>query len=299
MQLERLAAQRQLYSLAKKVLIIKCLLTIPVLFALSIITFLIPAFKIWYAFYGICLVLINAIILNPYEISLKRQAAAIQELFDCDVLHLPWPKWKLNDRPDPELIEREKTNYLNENHTFSAFQDWYPKQIEQLPHPLARLLCQRINLKYDADLRRHYTTRLLIIFTIVGIGISFVGILNGLTIETFILTVLAPLLPLLIWGMEEYTKNSRAADHLEKLKGLSEQLWNSCVKSSISKEHMDRESRELQNEILNCRNNNPLVFDWIYNQMKNSQQNQMNKSTAFFVSEAIKNLKDDEIRAYD
>lgn len=293
-QLERLAAQRQLYSSAKKILLFKCLLTIPILIILSIVTFAFPTFKIWYAFYGICLVLINAAILNPFEISLKREAAAIQELFDCDVLQLPWPKWKLNARPDPELIHGEVTNYIKKYKNFSALQNWYPKQIEILPHPFARLLCQRINLKYDANLRRHYSTRLLILFTFVGIGIAFLGILNGLTIETFILAVLAPLLPLIIWGIEEYTKNSRAADHLESLKCLSEQLWYECIKSPITKEQFDIESRDLQNEIFDCRKNNPLVFDWIFNCLKESQEDQMNKSTDFFVSEAIGSLKPEE-----
>lgn len=299
LQLQRLAAQRQLYTSAKTALISKCILTIPVLFTLAIITFFFPTFKIWYAFYGICLLLINAVLLDPYEISLKRQAAAIQELFDCDVLHLSWPQWKLNAKPDPELIQRETTKYLNEFKDFSALQNWYPKQVEQLPLPLARLLCQRINLKYDTELRRYYTTRLLTIFTLVGIGIAFIGILNGLTIDTFILGILIPLSPLMIWGIDEYAKNSRAADHLEILKKLSEQLWNSGIKSPLTKEQLECESRDLQNEIFECRKNNPLVFDWLYNRLKESQEDQMNSSTDYFISEAIKNLKTDEIHAYD
>jgi len=299
LQLERLAAQRQLYTSAKNVMQIKFFLTIPILILLSIITFLVPTLKIWYAFYGIFLVLINAAILNPFEISLKKQAATIQELFDCEMFQLPWPKWKLNEKPDPELIQKEVTNYIKKNHDFSALQDWYPKQIEKLPHSFARLLCQRINLKYDADLRRHYTTRLLILFILVGIIIVSLGIFSGLTIETFILAMLAPLLPLIIWGMDEYSKNIHAADHLENLKRLSEQLWNLSISSSISREQFDRESRDLQNEIFDCRKNNPLIFDWIYNRMKDPQQDQMYKSADFFVSEAIKSLKEDEVLPHD
>ncbi|HOB58900.1 MAG TPA: S-4TM family putative pore-forming effector [Methanoregulaceae archaeon] len=299
LQLQRLAAQRQLYSSAKNVKKIKCILTIPVLSILSIITFFVSDFKIWFAFYGICLVLLNSVLLNPLGNSLQSQAAIIQELFDCEVLHLQWPKWKLTERPDPELIQKESAIYLKKNQDFSALQNWYPIQIGRIPLPLARIICQRVNLKYDADLRRNYITKLLLLFIFVGIFIAALAILGGLNVETFVLVMLTPLLPLIIWGIEEYTKNIHAADHLEKLKSLSEQLWNSSIKSPIPIEQFEMESRDLQNEIFEFRKNNPLVFDWIYTLLKQSQQNQMNESTDFFVSEAINNLISAQIDAYD
>lgn len=46
------------------------------------------------------------------------------------------------------------------------------------------------------------------------------------------------------------------------------------------------ESRELQDEIYDCRCKNPLIFDWIYDRLKRDHEVQMNIGAEALVAEA-------------
>lgn len=85
---------------------------------------------------------------------------------------------------------------------------------------------------------------------------------GGLTLEKVILVVLAPLLPIWSVGLRQYSEQKEAADSGFRLKESAEELWETAVASNNGLS--ERESRELQDSILDHRMRSPLIFDWFY-----------------------------------
>lgn len=53
----------------------------------------------------------------------------------------------------------------------SILKDWYPKEVAALALPLARLVCQRANCWWDANLRRKYANWLLAILIVTFVAV--------------------------------------------------------------------------------------------------------------------------------
>ena len=87
-QLERLAAQREIYSFAKKLYLLQIILTVILPIFLFIISSLWVNLIIYSALYSILITVIDNIFIQPIIKKQKIKAAKIKELFDCDVLDI-------------------------------------------------------------------------------------------------------------------------------------------------------------------------------------------------------------------
>lgn len=287
-QLDRLAAQRYLYAKAKKILGFQLTLTVPIIVILSILVAVCPNLKIWAALYAIFVSILDAAVLDSIQKSIRQEAAKIQELFDCDVLHLEWPTWKIVNPPDAELIHEVISKYKHNDFSYDALLDWYPKAVGELPLHIARIVCQRSNLRFDMSLRRRYSTWIIIAFFIFGVSVSLIGVIGGMTMEKFLLTVMAPILPALLWGIREYKRQMAAVETLNHLKNYTESLWTNVTRSSLPAEQAETKSRHLQDGIFEHRRNSPLIFDWVYELLRSAHEEQMQKGAEELAEEALK-----------
>lgn len=290
-QLERLAAQRYLYSKAKFVLSIQLLLTVPITIIWSIIVAVFPEFKIWSAFYGLTISLLDASVFSSFQKSLRQQAAKIQELFDCEVLHLEWHSLKVGSRPDAESINELSHKFKHTAPDFVTLKNWYPQVVGQLPLYLARLVCQRSNCWWDSKLRRRLSRLIIALLFSVAILVFAIGLFGGITLEKFVLAIFAPIFPVFLWGIREYKTQREAADTLDRLKSHIENLWENAIKNNSTSLQIQQEARNLQDEIYERRRNNPLIFDWIYKRLRSKYEEQMNKGADELVKEALQRVK--------
>jgi hypothetical protein len=289
-QLTRLAAQRYLYSKAKQISIAQILLIIPIAIAWSLVIALFPNLKVWAAFYGLSIAIIDAAFIDNFQKSLKIQAAKIQELFDCDVLHLDWHSLKIGSKPNAESVNELSNKFKSNDPGFATLKNWYPQVVEHLPLYMARLICQRANCWWDSNLRRRYCFLSAFILILASISVFIIGLVGGMNMEKFILAVLAPLSPAILLGIREYKKQNDAAARLDELKNYVEELWAKALRDEITPEQIERESRDLQDIIYDCRSNNPLIYDRIYRYLFNAQEEQMNKGAEELVEEYQKSL---------
>src|ERR1035441_3331045 len=88
-QLQRLAAQRQLYSTAKRIFGIQLVLGGPVAIGWSLLVVVLPELTGLAAVWGALVSFSDVLWLTPWQKRLRERAARIQEAFDCDVLQLP------------------------------------------------------------------------------------------------------------------------------------------------------------------------------------------------------------------
>ncbi len=289
-QLDRLAAQRQLYSDAKRVQAIQIILVIPAVVIWAILVARYPGLQVYAASWGIGLALLDVLVFARVQRYFKERAAKIQELFDCDVLRLEWSVLKAGRRPDAETILEASSRYGNLNNSDATLQDWYPREVGKLPIHLARIICQRINCWWDAQLRQRYAVWVLTVGMLLGICVLLVGLIGGLTLEKFVLAVLAPLLPAAVLGIRQIDENLERAKVAYRLKQYSEDLWEKAISGGEAPEELAAKSRNLQDAIYDNRRFSPLIFDWIYQRLRTRQEEQANKGAKDLVEQAQKAL---------
>lgn len=287
-QLQRLAAQRQIYSDAKSIQNFIIILSVPVAIAWSILVVIFPKLQVYANFWGLTVAILSLSVLTPLQASLQEKAAKVQQLFDCDVLQLDWLKMYTGNPPNPEIIIDASKKYLQKNKDYSNLQDWYPVSVSPLSIQQARLICQRANIWWDAQLKRRYARWVMIILVSITVIIGLVGLMGSLTLERIILAIVAPLTPTFIFGLRQYIEHNEAATRLDHLRENSEALWQQVVNNRISPQDLERESYNLQTKIYENRRRSPLVFDWLYSRLKQEDEEQMNKGSEALIQELNK-----------
>ncbi len=288
-QLERLAAQRYLYSRAKSVMGIQLALDLLSPLVLATIVAFTPSFDAFAAFIGVC-VGATDLLLESYESSHKRRAADIQEIFDCDVLELECHDLQVRRRPITEIIMEAARDYKRIDPYYSHLKDWYPPIVAKIPLYLARLVCQRINCWWDSQLRRRYVGLVVIVLLVLCTSVFAIGLINGLAVAKLFLAIIFPLLPTFIWAYREIKGQTEAANEKDDLRKYAEELWEDAMHKRLSIEEINKKSRDLQNEIYYNRRSNPFILDWFYRRLRRKNEEFMNRGAEELVNEALQSL---------
>jgi hypothetical protein len=288
-QIERLAAQRRLYSIAKRIFAFQLVLGGPVAIAWAVVVLLVPDFKGVAAAWGILVSLSDLAWLTPWQKRLRERAARVQESFDCDVLELPWNDIKAGKTPEPELVKEQADKYAIIQSKYPPLSNWYAPIVSELPLEVGRVICQRANCWWDSTQRRRYAASVIGVISVVTVLMVAVAFARGLTVDKFILAVVAPLSPALILAYRQYTEQMEAATRLDKLKEHAERLWaDSCNRTARAT--LTNRSRALQDEIFENRKRSPLVFDWIFRKLRKDYDAQMNHGAQELAEQAKKRL---------
>ncbi len=289
-QLEKLGAFSQLYLQAKRLLGINMILSVPLALGWSIVVAILPSLRSYAALWGIAVTLLGLLVLTPGQKDLQKQAAKIQQLFDCELFQMDWQDFNISRSPSPEVIFSANAKYLKRDPSYAQMKDWYPVAVGQLPLHLARLVCQRTNCWWDADLRRKYSGWILAILSILATLILLIGLIGGLTLENFFLVVAAPLAPALILGITQHRENMQAASNLDRLREKAEEIWSRALSNHETPQALYGYSIQLQDKIFENRSNSPMIFNWFYKRLRDEKQDSMNKGAETLVAEAMKNL---------
>lgn len=288
-QLKRLAAQRQLYSDAK---VIHTVQTVINIFGPPILAGLVEYFAmrpVYAACCGIIVTFLNILWLTPWQQSLKKKASGIQELFDCDVLELDWREIIAGHRLEVETIEKYALKHKRKDPNYFKLKNWYPESVGKLPLHLGRIICQRSNCWWGVQLRRHYAKLVICVLVILFVFALFFAIKGDFILEKFILTVVVPLIPAFVLGIQQYQEHTKSATRLDKLRKYAEKLLDKDLEGTIPEE-LIHASRDLQNEICNHRGTSPSIFDWLYNLRRKKDEELMNKATDELVNRVLESL---------
>ena len=282
--LQRLSAQSYLYSRAKLLSGIQAALAgaTPVLGVVAIQ--LCTGAQPWASLAGIVVTLFNRIFLDPWHDGFRKVAARIHEDFDCRVLNIPWNEALLGQRPAIEKIYEAAARARVASE--AQLKNWYPPAVADLPEHKARVVCQRANCWWDGKLRRHYRCKILIVLGLISLIVFLMCFRIGMNLQDFVLSVAAPLLPFLLWGVCEARRQKEAADALDRLKDLAGGLWKEIVQGGMVEAKATGRSRELQNAIYLYRRINPYVFNGIYWKSREEYEEQMNVAAKHMVAKA-------------
>lgn len=279
-----LSASSDVYGRAKKVLALQICLTVGGAIVTSFLSAGWPGTKSWTVLYAVVVSLLDTFVLERVQAKCRKLGAQIQELFDIELFGLSWNGFAVGESPTTEEIVEHSNTFLERQPNASFLRDWYPADIGPLPLHYATLVCQRTNCWWDERLRRRYLWGIVATISVLATVLTAYGLARDLTFEKFLLTVLAPLWPALVWGMREAFKQHDAAVSAGKLRAQVEKLWERCLQSPLSTSDLSREVQLLQTEIFRGRSSRPLVFDWVHRLFRPRHQRLMQSGAAAMVA---------------
>lgn len=281
-----LAAQKEIYSYAKILAFAQTFVVVPtpILLSLGCLYFDIPTDQtnnifIIYTIVGSVI----EILLEFWIKQLKVDAASIQELFDVQTFGIHWNDALVPGRPDSGMIYRFFKKH-SKNNDLSILQNWYSPEIREAPSNIAVIICQRTNCTYDFILKKRYTIAVLITAVLVFLSLLIVSAYDDLSVRSFFIQVLAPLLPIFIWSIKRIAANREAIKSLHELKSLIERILQDSKLDSIIDESA---IRQIQDKIYSGRISSPMLPDWLFFMLRNDLESEMH----FTVKDKIKELK--------
>lgn len=276
--LDKLLAQRRLYSNAKKVnyLLIGITVLVPVIIAfLTNFTAIHVNDKNWiYGIYAV-LIIFTEKILEIYIDRCKKTAASIQEDFDTTIFPLPENELLNTTYVDYDVIRKYSKKDKQNAKTLDRVRNWYSNEIDIIPNNVAILFCQRMNICYDQHIKRKYNFLLITLSALTFSTLLILALSNGFSLVEFMLEVILPSMPIFIFTYKEFSTSLESVDNLQKLREIiEEKLGSISINDSIDVVEL----RKIQDRIYQNRILSPLIPDFIYRWLWSDLEDQMNYS---------------------
>lgn len=240
---------------------------------------ILPATAHYAAVGGIIIFLLDWALLEPQQKKLKLIGATLQEMFDCEVLALPWRE----QRVGPKLAVEDVERWASRHPSNVGLHNWYAAELVQLPLPFARVACQRSNARWNGDMRDRYARHLAVAAVLLASALLLSGILLGAALLT-VLEWGATLLPLPMWMLREATRQRTSADDSRRVATRADQLWQRLLAGEDAKA-LEGDVRELQNDIFDQRRRDQQVFAWVYRRYRTEDERLMKVGAQAFVDE--------------
>ncbi|GHT37968.1 hypothetical protein FACS189435_4120 [Bacteroidia bacterium] len=282
----KLAAQRQIYSNAKILFGVQTFISVMLLALLSFAQLILPTidFTLIIATVSILAVFTDDFLERRIN-KLKESATKIQELFDTYVLNIKWNSILCQDKPEYDDICDYFTKY-NQKHDLAELHDWYETEIETIPENKGVIICQKTNCNYDSKIRKKYNSVILTIGIITIILILLFTIFSDVTLSKIMLTVFFPALPIIQWTYKNIMANKESIAIIERLRSLVNSAWEDIREGQTI---ADDRIRQIQDSIFLNRKGNPLVFDFIYNKLRNKLETQIHYTVSQLINELDNN----------
>ncbi|WP_270576957.1 S-4TM family putative pore-forming effector [Bacteroides cellulosilyticus] len=276
--IDRLLAQRRLYSNAKimQYILIAITVIIPVLIAFitNFSNLRIDDTSWIYTIYAI-VVIFGEKILEIFIDRNKKTAASIQEKFDTNIFDIPENELLNSVFIDHDIVRKySKKDKLNAN-KISRVTNWYSTRIDCLQTNIAILFCQRMNICYDQNIKKKYNKLLISLSVLTFITLLIISLTNDFSLKKFIIEVILPSIPILNFTYKEINQNIESVDNLQKLREIIENKLSSLSRNDVIE---IEELRNIQDRIFNNRILSPLIPDFIYKILWTELEDEMNYS---------------------
>lgn len=249
--LRLLAAQKRMYSLAKRLHFVRIVSVLLLELAAPFVVLAIPAWRDGLELVGAVLTLVSALMLTSMEASRVKQAATVQEQLDVHLFQLPWNETLVGHEVAPELINSAANEYKSGD---NKIRDWYP-DLGGVPYPKDALLCQRTNLMWGVRLQSTYA------YTLLGVTAGYfllgvlIGILKQESLVAYLVALLVPSLPALLEAIDIYKRHTESAREKADLLAHVEAL----IKDKKRPPRLVEECRRVQDSIYMMRSTSVLA----------------------------------------
>lgn len=255
-------AIRQAYYLAKWVFAAQMLATVvfPVLASLG--GLLLPDLRPYVVLVSLGAIALDSFYLDRVQKDRLKEGAKLTEAFDCAVLDMPWNN-VLVGKPVSSVKAAEYSNdFKARAQSDDKLFGWYPVEAGLAPH-IARVDCQMTNAQYDQRLRRWYQSAVVVLAAATMATLIVMAMQFNMSVADMVVTVIAPMAPILAWSVRESYRQGDAAKNLVEIEGNAGELWD-AVKAGLQPQDAAAKSRVLQDVIYLHRLRSPLPIPFIY-----------------------------------
>lgn len=283
--IDRLLAQRRLYTNAKIMQYVLMTFTVLVPILIALITNF-SRFKIndknWvFVIYTIVVLLGEKVIERLIDRN-KKMAASIQEKFDLDVYDLEENELLNVTFIDYDIIRKYSKKDKLKSSKVRKIQNWYSLKINILQTNVAVLICQRMNICYDQNIKKKYNTLLVFLSSLTFAILFIISLSNDFSLKKFIIEVVLPVFPIFNFSYKEFNTNLESVDNLQKLREIIENKLNEVSKDDVIEQE---ELRKIQDRIFQNRILSPLIPNTIYNILWGKLEDEMNYSVENKINE--------------
>lgn len=262
--LKRLAAQRQLYSEAKKITNYQYVTTGVITTILVVVGNLLPdKYVVYPILISLIITVLNEVFLRRLIDEKKTTATRIQEIFDCDVLQIKANLIKYDNMSFSEIVHEKSKKYFLKEMENETLRDWYPG-MESVEHKYGKLVCQGTNCWWDQSLRRKFNNFILVATSVLFVILLLIAVTKGITINSFIMSVVSPILPCLFIVYQISCENKKTIRALNQMKIKLEDIVNKIRIKQHKDSEFDADIRSLQDLIYDKRVSSPLIPDVFY-----------------------------------
>jgi hypothetical protein len=272
--IDRIAASSRAYETVKLLSKLQTGLAISAAILGPAVSFIYPEAKGWAALYAIAVLLFDVVFLEPAVKRYQELGAKIQELFDTELLELPWNSHRAQSPPDPESI-RSLADAFKKRESTNRLLNWYPSDVGVIPLEYARFICQRANMRWDAALRRYFATFFVVLLMLLVFIVAGIALAMKWNASDIVVSLVLPILPSALKLVREGRKHSESASISERTKSMLESIWNAAIKGDVPSEQLREESRRLQDELYDRRKSSPTVPQWLYMRLRDDYERDM------------------------
>jgi SMODS-associating 4TM effector domain len=289
-QIKLLAARRLVYRRATILLLLQFSLVVVFPIAATIVGFVHADSRPLTAFLALTFTFVDILVTDRFYRGLLTQGAKLGEEFDCTVLGIPWESSISGSKVAREVLAETKGAAFREKP--ADLLNWYPAIVGTAVPWIARIICQRTNVWYDRKLRFAYSFVIGAICFLFVIVLSSWAIALQMTISDWVISVLSPLAPVIVWTAREVNRQIATCKLLESLRDRIEEVWELARSNRLKETKALSESRTLQNSIYLHRASAPLILPGLYHVLRGSLETQMNDGAADMVAALPETLRD-------
>lgn len=283
-QIERLAAQRELYTSAKRFYIIQLVGSIIIPVLASILAIYDERLSPYVGLYGICFLIVDVTFIEGFITERRTKAAKIQELFDCDVLQMKKSPLKTVSDIAVEEVLSHYNAFQKAKNDIEKIKDWYPKETAVLEIAYARLICQKTNCWWDSKLRTRYCNLLRLVSVALGLSLIIYGFVEEIKFEQIVL-IASGLIPFFQFSAKQYLDNSESAERLDKVNQYISDIWDNILNRCIDIPTIEEASRRIQDEFYENRIRSPLILDSFYWLFRSGNEGLMTRTAETLIEE--------------
>lgn len=282
--IERQAAQRQLYTEAKRLRRLRVVGSLGLAAAGPVVALVWPDTSAWLgAVAGLWLAL-SRIILRPLERHLTELAASVQEEFDLAVLDLPRNQSR-GPGPSGQTVSAAAKRHLKRK-TAKRTADltgWYP-DTGPVRAPYDALICQQASIEWSAGQHRNWLQATSVAAVLWGVALVAFALVQDYSLATFLVSLLLPSIPAFVDAADAWDAH-RA--HLRRQAGAEEAArtaWNQALTGAPVGL---AECRTIQDAVWDLRQELVHVPDWFYGARRKVNEEAMKAAAAARVSAAV------------
>lgn len=284
--IERLAAQRRLYSIAKNIFAAQFILGLLVVL-LGYISAVYTQLIVGVNFVAVVSAFMVSTVMLESVKNYKKKAASIQELIDCDLLRIQWNK-ELVLKPDLEDIKKYSKKLLNNEKARIKLIDWYEGVPDDLSFAAARIICQRSNVMWDFELRVAFSNSIKVVSFVIVFSLFLFWAYQGYSVVSIFMSVVLPSMAIIVFAKVQHNANKESIEEMVEMKVFVMSLWDELLSFNFSDDELVLRSRRIQDMIYLYRKSNPLIPDWYAEIKKKNLQSTANRT----VSQLVKEYKD-------